>query len=364
MTPERSRAAAALLIAALVAAAVAAGWRAFRGGSADPCAGVTFHPPGARRDPGGPLPPALGREPELDRRIRAALRLPRSPVVYCADFADPFMLVDDGGRVHAFATNTARQHVPVLSGAGLLRASRLDEALPQLPTWSTPGNVWAPAVLAAGPDRFVLFYTTRVAATGQQCIARVEASRPAGPYLDRSTAPFVCPPAPDNAIDPSVVRTPDGWVLVWATYGPRTPHQIVAAPLAPDLAALAARPATLIVADRPWEDGVVEGPSMLEAGGTYHLVYSGNRWDTAAYAMGTARCSSPLGPCTKAPGPWIASSGRVQGPGGSELFRDRDGRTWLVFHAWVGPVGYPQGARRLLVAEVDLSGPDPVLVVP
>jgi hypothetical protein len=363
VTRDRSRVAAALLVAALCVAAAAAGWWALRRDTGDPCAGVTFHPPGARRDPGGPLPPPVGREPQLDRRIRAALRLPRSPVVYCADFADPFV-VDDGGRVHAFATNTARQHVPVLSGAGLLRASRLGEALPQLPAWSTPGNVWAPAVLAAAPDRFVLFYTTRVAATGQQCIARVEAAGAPGPYLDRSTAPFLCPPAPDNAIDPSVVRTPDGWVLVWATYGPRTRHQIVAAPLAPDLAALSARPATLVVADQPWEGGVVEGPSMIEAAGTYHLVYSGNRWDTAAYAMGTARCAGPLGPCTKAPGPWIAGSGRVQGPGGGEVFRDAEGRTWLVFHAWVGPVGYPQGARRLLIAEADLSGPQPVLVVP
>ena len=361
VTPRRPSVRVGILVT-LLAATVVVALVVWRRDTPDPCRGVTFHPPGARADPGGPVPPPIGREPRLPDLVRRALRLPRSPLVYCADFADPFVLIRRN-RAYAFATNTAAQHVPVLAGGGLLRAARLGDALPRLPAWSKPGNVWAPAVVSQD-GRYLLYYTTTVTATGQQCLSVARAARPAGPYTDTSAAPFLCPRGA-NAIDPSDVHTPDGRrFLLWATYGPRTPHQIVSAELTATGDALAGPPVTLIRADQQWEQGVVEGPSMLATGGRYHLIYSGSFWETAAYAIGSASCAGPQGPCTKHPGPWVAGAGRVQGPGGGELFLDGDGRPWVVFHAWVGPVGYPEGARRLFVARVDLDGPSPVLVVP
>jgi beta-xylosidase len=117
----------------------------------------------------------------------------------------------------------------------------------------------------------------------------------------------------------------------------------------------------LIQANQGWEGGIVEAPSMIEDSGAFYLFYSGNRWDTASYAIGYATCTSPLGPCTKASGPWLASSEKAQGPGGEELFRDGSNNVWIALHAWVdGKVGYTQGARNLFVLKVAFENGAPV----
>ena len=93
---------------------------------------------------------------------------------------------------------------------------------------------------------------------------------------------------------------------------------------------------------------------MVENAGTFFLFYSGNDWNTAAYAIGYAACSAPLGPCTKpSPSPWLASSERAQGPGGQEFFTDSSLNLWMAIHAWIdGQVGYPGGARNLFVLKL------------
>jgi beta-xylosidase len=117
-------------------------------------------------------------------------------------------------------------------------------------------------------------------------------------------------------------------------------------------------PATLLTADQPWEDHVVEAPSMVRDGNRYYLFYSGGRWNTASYAIGYAVCAGPSGPCTKPLArPWLAASFTAQGPGGQEFFTDPSGQLWMVLHAWVdGNVGYPLGARNLFVLRVVFSG--------
>ena len=55
----------------------------------------------------------------------------------------------------------------------------------------------------------------------------------------------------------------------------------------------------LLQADRAWEGGLVENPAMTRLADRYHLLYSGNLWETERYATGHARCASPVGPCTK-----------------------------------------------------------------
>ena len=48
-----------------------------------------------------------------------------------------------------------------------------------------------------------------------------------------------------------------------------------------------------------------------------------------------ASCAGPAGPCTKsASGKVLASGARLAGPGGVEVFRDRDGALWAAFHAF------------------------------
>jgi hypothetical protein len=100
---------------------------------------------------------------------------------------------------------------------------------------------------------------------------------------------------------------------------------------------------------------------VVEDQGRHYLFYSANDWRTADYTVGYAVCETPLGPCAKpAHSPWLAASNGAHGPGGAELFRDRDG-VWMVVHGWVGGrVGYPDGARNLFVLRVAFIARAPV----
>jgi beta-xylosidase len=179
--------------------------------------------------------------------------------------------------------------------------------------------------------------------------------------VDRSTSPFICP-AGGGAIDPEPFIDSDGRAyLLWKNYDGRT--GIMGQELAADGLSRVGPARILAVADQPWEDGIVEAPTLLAVDGTYYLFYSGNRWATADYAIGYAVCASPLGPCGKpAAGPWLASSASAQGPGSPSAFTDEHRDTWLAFHSWVkGKVGYPQGARNLFVVPFAIVDGRPVL---
>ena len=289
--------------------------------------------------------------------LRSALRGDQQ-VAACRDFADPFVL-EDKGVFYAYSTNSDGMHVPVLSSPGLFSSGRRQDALPKVASWSSDdfGRVWAPSVLRVG-DRYVLYYTT--AAGGQrQCISRAVSADPAGPFVDDSAGPMICP-EPEGAIDPSPFVTGTGQVvLLWKD---EAASAIQSQPLTADGLGVEGQPATLVVADQPWEAGVVEAPTMTtSAEGQLFLFYSGNDWTTADYALGYAVCASPSGPCQKPlTDPWLAATPEAQGPGSVEAFTDATGQRWLAGHAWIGPnVGYPDGARDLFVLQLTFVNGQP-----
>jgi Glycosyl hydrolases family 43 len=276
-----------------------------------------------------------------------------SPAVYCNDFPDPFVL-RVGDTYYLYSTNTAGYHVPVLTTGGITGTGSRHDALPTLPAWSAGDEVWAPSVLQRG-SAFVLYYATRPSGSSGLCISAAIAAQPAGPFVDRSSGPMICPSS--GAIDPSPFVDANGQAyLLWKNDGPAA--SIASQPLDPTGLRLVGAPATLLTADQPWEDHVVEAPSMVRDGTTYYLFYSGGQWNTANYAIGYAVCTGPLGPCHKPiDHPWLGSNFTAQGPGGQEFFTDQSGQLWMVLHAWVsGKVGYPFGARNVFVLRVVFPG--------
>jgi beta-xylosidase len=322
------------------------------------CAGIEFRAPAqAQAAPVEPRDrPPVGGTGGLAGELRRALR-GDVPVVYCDDFADPFVL-RVGDSYYAYSTNTEDYHVPLLTAGGLLHARKRSESLPQLPSWSLPGRVWAPAVLPR-PGGFVLYYATAAPNPDRQCLSRTFSARP-DEFVDRSTGPLVCPER-GGAIDPSPFVDRDGRAyLLWKHYAPGTTG-IVAQELSPDGLNLVGPMRLLLEADQAWEGGLVEAPSMVAHEGRYYLFYSANDWATPSYAIGYAVCDSPMGPCTKSAGPWLASTEKAEGPGGQEAFADKQGRLGLVLHAWVrGKVGYPNGARNVFVLRLDFLDGVPV----
>ncbi len=171
------------------------------------------------------------------------------------------------------------------------------EAVPALPSWSKPGYTWAPAVAKIGPQ-WVMYVSIAGVFTGQ-CIDRLVASTPGGPYAPVDGGPLVCDQTGGNgAIDPSLFTDASGTYLYWKADGARA-QQLFGAALTPDGMAFAGAPQHLLAASASWQQGGIENPSMVAGGGADWLVYSGAYWATGRYAMGYARCAGPLGPCRR-----------------------------------------------------------------
>jgi beta-xylosidase len=284
---------------------------------------------------------------------------PTSTARYPQDFPDPFVF-RAGAFWYAMSTQRGLAKVPVIRSTDLVHWEDRGDALPALPRWSHFGAVWAPSVLAAGAAGFVLYYATPDEASGLQCISYAVSALPDGPYVDTSSGPLVCQTDRGGSIDPSPFRDADGrpW-LVWKSEGTLDgePTRIWSQPLSEDGRGLFGQPTELLSTAQAWEQPIVEAPSMARIGGTFHLFYSGNRWETSAYGVGHARCDGPAGPCHRtAPSPVLAAHPSEAGAGSGEVFFDVDGSPKLAYHAWdPSAVGYPGGLRRLRIGAVRVT---------
>ena len=273
------------------------------------------------------------------------------------DFPDPFVL-PAGGAYFGYSTNSGAGDIQVVRSSNLTDWELVGNALPALPGWAEAGATWAPAVLARDGG-YVVYYTVREASSRLQCISRGVSSRPTGPFHDDSAGPLMCQRELGGSIDPSPFVDADGRTyLLWKAEGMGGPAQTIwSQELTADGLTLTGQPHALISADRSFEQGVVEAPSLVRIDGAYHLVYAAANWNSRRYATAVASCTGPSGPCTKPDGGRLLSSGpRLAGPGGVEVFRGHDGGLWAAFHAFSEPnVGYP-ASRYLYLARVRVVG--------
>ncbi len=276
------------------------------------------------------------------------------PPVLRADFPDPFILEHEGQYL-AYATNAGGVNVQMASSTDLSTwrfifdesaPSQLRDALPVLPSWAKTGFTWAPEVLKT-PGGFVLYFTARHTTRGVQCVGAATSQDPRGPFTSQATEPLVCQYELGGTIDASPFRAPDGQLYLYFKNDGNNPAfnkptEIFSQPLSPDGLSLTGSPVSLVRNDKPWEGLVVEAPTMVERGGSYVLLFSGNdyQWHgsqrVSNYAMGHATCEGPLGPCTDAPNnPFLASTAQpcLSGPGHQSFLRAQ-GKEYLAFHSW------------------------------
>jgi len=339
-------------------------------------AGLISAPPAGAKDPNdaqaGQRLPTRGpvktnSVPKAERDVNLVDGLLRGVPIVEGDFADPFALAEPDA-LYIYATNTVDANIPVIRirKNQLFKAQYLGDALPTLPSWTVKGFQWAPSVWAAPDGSFVMYYTTPSSAGfgNKQCISRATSNDPAGPFVDNSTEAFICPLSEGGAIDASIfVDTNDALYLIWKSDGNccNLATVIYSQPLTSDGLSVAGPPVELITASQPWEDNLVEGPSMIRKGATYYLFYSANQWDTTNYAIGAATCTSVSGPCTKPEDkPWMDSGTFSKGPGGQEFFESA-GKPgiWMVHHGWLpNQAGTPDGQRRLYLDKLGFQQGD------
>lgn len=273
--------------------------------------------------------------------------------VYETNFPDPF-IVPHEGRFLAYATNAEglRANVQMaesrdlVSWAPLMRDGKLHDAMPVLPRWAERGWTWAPEVMKHG-DGYLLFFTAREKASRRQCTGVARSADPLGPFVSDAAEPLVCQRALGGTIDASPYRDADRQLYLYYKADANAvgkPTDIFVQRMTADGMGLTGTPVALLRNDRPWEAHVIESPTMTRRGDGYVLFYSANHfgWEPhqrlSPYAMGYARCTGPMGPCTDAPNNPILYSyndrtaGCLSGPGHQALF-EAGGRPFVVFHA-------------------------------
>ena len=236
-------------------------------------------------------------------------------------------------------------------------------ALPSLPAWAQSHYTWAPAVAMIGGS-FVLYYAANVAGSGKECISVATATRPQGPFVDRSTAPLECQPALGGSIDPASFIDPNGGLyLLWKSGGPGS-SKIWSEQLNGTGTAFApgATPTVLLTPGQPWEAGTVEAPDLVAAGGATSSSSRATTGTVRTTPWAWPPAAGRLGTCTDSSTSPILSSGPgVAGPGGESVFTDPSGAYFIAFHGWVpGAVGFPN-SRDLYVLPLTVSGPAPVV---
>ncbi len=280
---------------------------------------------------------------------------PHNPVLP-GDYPDP-SVIRVGGDYWATATTSGWAPIfPILHSTDLLHWTTAGAVFADRPAWSE-GSYWAPEISARG-TRYFVYYTARKKG-GPLCVAVATADAPAGPYTDRG--PLVCQEA--GSIDAFPVTGEDGRdYLVWKEDGNsrKLPTPLWIQPLSADGAKLVGERRELLRNDAPWEGPVVEGPDIVRRNGWFYLFYSGSRCCGAGcdYALGVARARRLLGPWEKYPrNPILSGNATWKCPGHGTLVERRDGRTFLLYHAYDAKQGVFTGRQGLLDEVIwDASG--------
>lgn len=303
--------------------------------------------------------------------------------VYRTNFPDPFVVEHDG-RYLAYATNAERDQANVqmavsedlVNWAPLRNGGKLHDAMPVLPAWATRGWTWAPEVLEH-EGRFLLFFTARETASGRQCTGVATSSDPLGPFTSDAAEPLVCQRELGGTIDASPFRDADGRLYLYYKADANAvgkPTEIFVQPMTQDRLGLTGEPVALLGNDQPWEEHVIESPTMVRQGDDYVLFYSANHfgWEPhqrlSPYAMGYATCEGPMGPCTDAPeNPILYSytdrnAGCLSGPGHQAVFETK-GRQYIVFHAHIARGGCQNAkkGRQMYIAPLGWRDGKPVI---
>ncbi len=282
--------------------------------------------------------------------------------------SDPFLYLS-GNRYFLYASGgpeTPVVNVPVASATTFDDWSPVSDALPVLPPWAVPGYTWAPDVHRFG-STYMLYFTAfvRGSSPSMQCIGDAVGAAPDGPFTP-FRAPFICQADQGGSIDPRVFTDANGanWML-WKSDqnigGAGTPTKMWSQPLTASGLNLTGQPSELMGPDESWQGSIVEAPDMVEVGGAYWVVYSGNWFNQPSYGIGAARCTGPAGPCADtSPRPLLGSNQQGEGPGEASVFKDSTG-VWMLYSPKRSLAPRPDPPRPVYITRLGFAPTGPYL---
>lgn len=286
--------------------------------------------------------------------VGAVLSLP-VPVLG-GDWPDPSLIRDGDGYTAVTTSGGWSPSFRILRSEDLGSWRIVGAAFRKPPAWARK-NLWAPELTRLG-NRYAIFYSALPRRRRSwYCLGVATAPTAMGPYRDRGR-PLRC--GRDGSIDPFPVRDERGRLhLLWKEDGNNfgRPTPILAQQLSEDGRRLLGTPRELIRNTEPWEGRVVEAPSVIRRDGYFYLFYSANLCCTprCAYAVGTARSPTLLGPWEKFSGnPILRGGNGWRCPGHPSIVLDQTGDLRVLYHAYRTGVGVLAG-RQLLVDQIGFS---------
>jgi beta-xylosidase len=268
--------------------------------------------------------------------------------------ADPFVFKDTDGTYYCYVTGVG---FPVFSSTDLVNWTYRGKAFPKARAKWAAFNFWAPEVVKIG-DTYYLNYTGSATEEDPKRIGLAKSKSPAGPFDDVSNDPFYSL-GTKGCIDSHIFVDDDGRTFLYYSLALRqnvvngvNRSEIWVVELNPDLSGVKSAAKQLFYPTHAWESNVNEAPAILKRNGVYYLMYSGQGYANANYAVGYATSSSPTGPFTKyASNPILIHTGlgnKATGTGHNSVTTSPDGKElFCVYHSHIDLAGLGGAPRKV-----------------
>ena len=274
-----------------------------------------------------------------------------APILDGANFPDPSIIRTAEGWT-SFSTNAKVDgklvHVQMANTADWKkwRLRKGVDAMPSLAPWidKKSPRVWAPDVVQVGDGSFVMYYTAATKAHPHiHCLGCATSGKVNGPYVDRSSAPWICPLEKAGAIDPAGYQNRDGtrWI-VYKIDGNAIGHggecgntkkPIIPTPIM--LQQVNARDGRTkigapieILRNIPSDGPYVEAPSLSFLDGKYILFFSPQCFVSPKYKVEYAISNNIKGPYKRQGALFTTGDLGMKAPGGLDIAVNGDHAVW------------------------------------
>ena len=276
--------------------------------------------------------------------------------------ADPFVFKDTDGTYYCYVTGLG---FPVFSSKDLVNWIYRGKAFPKARAKWADVNFWAPEVVKVG-NTYYLNYTGAVTDEEPKRIGLAKSNSPVGPFDDVSGTPFYSLGA-KGCIDSHIFVDEDERTYLYYSLALRenivngvNRSEIWVIELEPDLSGTKGTAKQLLIPTLSWENNVAEAPAMVKRNGIYYLMYSGNSYGNAKYAVGYATSSSPMGTFAKYAGNPILINGNlgptVTGTGHNSVTTSPDGTELIcVYHSHINLALLGGGPRKVNIDRIGFT---------
>jgi arabinan endo-1,5-alpha-L-arabinosidase len=257
--------------------------------------------------------------------------------VYASSLPDPTVIRAGDGAFYLYATEDIH-NTPILRSTDLVHWKLVATAFTNKtrPSFEPRGGIWAPDINCIN-DQYVLYYAMSVWGGEMSCgIGVATCNSPEGPFTDRRKLIGSNEIGVQNSIDPFFIREDSKNYLFWGSF-----HGIYVIGLTDDGLAILPGASKRQVAGNAYEGGYI----LKKDGFFYMFCSTGSCCEgiNSTYTTVAGRSENLFGPYLNKEGKSMSDNmheviihgnERFVGTGhNSEILEDKQGRTWILYHA-------------------------------